>query len=588
MLLEDGRTFRTSQVIQGKIPPNFLRVKQLKPPPVGETSPSLVTTTQPIEGLIPASADIEIISEDELTPREVPLASAPAADSPVLTPAGTLLTPSSSVTSLSATVGNTPELPGGALANHPELRYRELSEDPLALLTSIVRELYEPKSYDEAVSDNNPDSDNWEDATEDEINSLMENGTWELVDCPSDRKPLRGKWVFTLKRGPKGEVTRYKARWVVLGCSQREGLDYNETFASVVKPMSYKALFALAAALDWDLEQMDVKTAFLYGKVEETIYMMQPTGFKSKQHPNKVCKLNKALYGLKQSPRVWYNTFSDFIKEQRLHPIDTDYSVFTDNRTGTIVALYVDDALVTGPNRADIQRVKDALNARFRMTDLGPCAYYLGMTVTRDRVKRTIRLGQAGYIERVLRDNGMWEAKPVSTPMETSAKYEPAEEGYQATQKDKTRYQSAVGSLMYAMLGTRLDLAFAVSVVSRYVYNPTKKHWGAVKRIFAYLKGTVNMELVFQGTLSDLIGYTDSDWAGDIATRRSTSGYVFNVGSAAISWSSKRQATVALSTCEAEYIGQTQATKEAIWLRSLLTSLRPRNALETIIIYGDN
>ena len=118
------------------------------------------------------------------------------------------------------------------------------------MLTSIVRELYEPKSYDEAVSDNNPDSDNWEDATEDEINSLMENGTWELVDCPSDRKPLRGKWVFTLKRGPKGEVTRYKARWVVLRCSQRKGLDYNETFASVVKPISYKALFALAAALD--------------------------------------------------------------------------------------------------------------------------------------------------------------------------------------------------------------------------------------------------------------------------------------------------------------------------------------------------
>ena len=141
---------------------------------------------------------------------------------------------------------------------------------------------------------------------------------------------------------------------------------------------------------------------------------------------------------------------------------------------------------------------------------------------------------------------------------------------------------------MYIILGTRLDLAFAISIVSRYIYNPTKKYWGAVKRIFAYLKGTVNMELVFQGTLSDLISYTDSDQAGDIATRRSTSGYMFNVGSVVISWSSKRQATVALSTCKAEYIGQTQATKEVIQLRSLLTSLRPGNALEIIIIYGDN
>ena len=223
------------------------------------------------------------------------------------------------------------------------------------------------------------------------------------------------------------------------------------------------------------------------------------------------------------------------------------------------------------------------------MTDLGPCAYYLGMTVTRDRANRIIRLGQAVYVERVLRENGMWDAKPVSTPMETSVKLVPAEEDYQAASKFRTRYQSAVGSLMYAMLGTRPDLAYAVSVVSRYTHNPTAKHWGVVKRILVYLKGTVNMELTFQGTLSNLVGYTDSDWVGDTATRRSISGYVFNVGSAAISWSSKRQAIVALSICEAEYIGQTQATKEAIWLRSLLISLRPNsNALEIVIIYGDN
>ena len=254
MLLKDGRTFRTSQVIQGKILPNFLRVKQLKPPLVGEISLSLVTTTQPIEGLIPTSADIEIISKDKLIPREVPPASTPIANSPVLTPTGIPLTLSLSVTSLSITIGNTPELPRGALANHPELQYRKLSEDPLALLTSIVRELYEPKSYDKAVLDNNPNSNNQEDTIKDEINLLIENRIQELVNYLSDRKPLRGKWVFTLKRGPKGEVTRYKARQVVLRYSQREGLDYNKTFASVIKPISYKALFALVAALDQDLE----------------------------------------------------------------------------------------------------------------------------------------------------------------------------------------------------------------------------------------------------------------------------------------------------------------------------------------------
>lgn len=582
MLLDDGRTYRTSKVIWGKVPPHFLRVKKsLNPTTVGGTSAPVEPPPQPAEGSGPTT----IVVDNDITPKptppvvlEHPVSQSSSASTPAVT------TPSSTGTLIGE--GDAPVAP---IRNHPYLQNRDLSPDPIALLASIARESYEPKNYEEATADNNPDGEEWEDATEDEIDSLMKNGTWELVDCPKDRKPLKGKWVFTLKRGPKGEITRYKARWVVLGCSQREGLDYNETFASVVKPMSYKALFALAAALDWDLEQMDVKTAFLYGAVEELIYMYQPTGFKSQKHPNKVCKLNKALYGLKQSPRVWYNTFADFMKEQGFTPIDADYSVFTDPQTGTIIALYVDDVLVTGPNRADIQRIKDALNAKFHMTDLGPYAYYLGMTVTRDRTNRTIRLGQAGYVERVLRDNGMWDAKPVATPMETTIKLEPAEDGYEATPKDKLRYQSAVGSLMYAMLGTRPDLAYAVSVVSRYAHNPTKRHWGAVKRIFQYLKGTLNFQLTFQGTLSSLIGYTDSDWAGDTATRRSTSGYVFNVGSAAISWSSKRQATVALSTCEAEYIGQTQATKEAIWLRSLLTSLQPNsNALETVIIYGDN
>ena len=600
MLLADNKIYRTSHVIWGKVPPSFLRVKDPQPPAVGGTSqpPTSSPPAQPAEGSGSVPMQVEVDNDwDELGPSRTPAASPAAnrqsriltpADSPS-TPATAAATPNSSGTASGTAAGDTPEMtPTTPLRNHPYLQNRDLSPDPIALLASIARETQEPKTYDEATAAGNPHGEDWTYATEDEIDSLLKNETWELVDCPKDRKPLKGKWVFTLKRGPKGEITRYKARWVVLGCSQREGLDYNETFASVVKPMSYKALFALAAAMDWDLEQMDVKTAFLYGAVEEVIYMMQPTGFKSQEHPNKVCRLKKALYGLKQSPRVWYQTFASFMKDLGLLPIEADYSVFSDPRTGTIVALYVDDVLVTGPNRNDILRLKNALNAKFHMTDLGPCAYYLGMTVTRDRANRIIRLGQAAYVERVLREHGMWEAKPVSTPMETSAKLVPAEDGFQAEQKQKTRYQSAVGSLMYAMLGTRPDLAFAVSVVSRYAHNPTQKHWGAVKRIFSYLKGTVHLQLTFEGSLSDLIGYTDSDWAGCTATRRSTSGYVFNVGSGAISWSSKRQATVALSTCEAEYVGQTQATKEAIWLRSLLTSLRKKDSLPTVIIYGDN
>lgn len=331
------------------------------------------------------------------------------------------------------------------------------------------------------------------------------------MDLPSNAYALGGRWVYKIKRGPQGEVARYKARWVVRGFEQREGIDFNETFASVVKPMSYKAIFALAAALDWKLEQMDVKTAFLYGNVEETIYVTQPTGFET-GGKHKVCKLKKALYGLKQSPRVWYNTLAAFLAELGFYPIAADYSVFGNGTT--IIAIYVDDILIAGPDKKEIQRIKDKLWVRFEMTDLGECQYYLGMTVTRDRANRILRLGQTGYVQKFITEHGMWESKGTPTPMGTE-KYQAAEEDFQATEASRTAYQSAVGSLMYAMLGTRPDIAYAVSVVSRYGSNPNESHWKAVKRIFRYLRQTVNYQLVFRGDLKALSGYTDADWAGD-------------------------------------------------------------------------
>lgn len=482
--------------------------------------------------------------------------------------------------------------------DHPNITVpdmRDLSPDPLsgmfaafALLADHANkpDAFEPTTYEEAMS-NSLNRMHWELSMKEEYKSLMDNNTWCLVQAPPGAHVLRGRWVYVMKRGPQGEVTRYKARWVVRGFEQQEGRDYHDTFASVVKPMSYKAIFALAAAMDWDLEQMDVKTAFLYGNVQEDIYVQQPDGFN--KDSSKVCKLNKALYGLKQSPRIWYQHFSEYMKELGLYPIESDESVFMDPKTGTIVALYVDDVLITGPSKVGIKRVKSGLNAKFHMSDLGPCAYYLGMTVKRDRQAGTIRLGQAAYVTRFLNHFNCWNLTPASTPLETSRKMQPAEEGYVAPRKLREDYQSAVGSLMYAMLGTRPDIAYAVSLVSRYAANPTPAHWSAVVRIFRYLRGTVHYELVYKGSLKELCGYTDSDWAGD-STRRSTSGYLFNLGSGAISWSSKRQATVALSTCEAEYIGQTQATKEAVWLRKLLNQLlRPDDSdPKATVIFGDN
>lgn len=460
--------------------------------------------------------------------------------------------------------------------------YQKPSFEMLAIwgLSAEVIEPYEPLTYKEALD--TIDSIKWEQAMKEEYDSLMDNQTWDLAELPPNRQALHGKWVYKFKRGPQGEIIRYKARWVVKGFLQQAGIDYNETFASVVKPMSYKALFAIAAAEDLEIEQMDVKTAFLYGKIEEEIYIEQPLGFTN--NTPKVCKLNKALYGLKQSPRVWYNTLSEYLKGLQFEPLNSDLSVFIKGRT--IIAIYVDDLLFIGPDISEIREYKNKLQTKFCMTDLGPLGFYLGMAITRDRPNRILRISQKSYFEALLKSLDLWDIKTVDTPMSDKDIGDIPKE-HEALASFKTKYQSAIGSIMYGMLGTRPDIAYAVSVVSRYSSNPTETHWKAVQRILRYIKGTLNYQLVFEGPLRKLVGYSDSDWAGDKSTRRSTSGFIFNIGSGAISWSSKRQPTVALSTCEAEYIGQTQATKEAIFLRNLLNEIHPEQP-EATIIYCDN
>jgi hypothetical protein len=251
---------------------------------------------------------------------------------------------------------------------------------------------------------------------------------------------------------------------VVRGFEQQEGIDYNETFASVIKPMTYEAIFAIAAALDLELEQMDVKTAFLYGKIDE-IYVGQPEGFDD--GTGRVWKLRKALYGLKQSPRIWYQTLSFFLQDQGFQPLVSDMGVFV--KSQTYIAVYVDDLLIAGPSNGNIEMIKQSLNRRFSMTDLGPCHFYLGMSITRNRRQRRLSLSQKGYIEKVLKEFGLWDSKPTATPVAT-AKLEPAPDDGEAHPDRKRWYAKAIGCLMYAMLGTRPDIAFGVSLCSRYRY----------------------------------------------------------------------------------------------------------------------
>ncbi|KAK5996264.1 Retrovirus-related Pol polyprotein from transposon TNT 1-94 [Cladobotryum mycophilum] len=459
---------------------------------------------------------------------------------------------------------------------------RSMGQQRIALVTIHAEHAEEPDTYRQAA-----DSTEWEQwlrAMTDEIDSLKENQTWELVDLPQNRKALRGKWVYKVKRDANGMVSRHKARYVVKGFDQREGIDYHETFASVVKSMTYKAIFALAASEDLEIEQMDVKTAFLYGTVDEEIYMQQPEGFSDKT--SRVCKLKKALYGLKQAPRIWYKTLTDFLSTLGFAPIPADEAVFVGK--GMIIAIYVDDLLLVGPDKTQIQRIKDTLGQAYKMTDLGPCQYYLGIAIRRDRAQRKIWLSQKAYIDKILCRFGMQDCNPVQIPIQPNSMDHDI--GRQSTTEEKTIFAQKVGSLMYAMMGTRPDIAFAVSYCSRFLNDPRPSHHQLLTRILRYMKGTSNWSLCYEGKANNLHGYTDADYAGDKSSRRSTAGYLFSLGSGAISWQSKKQPTIALSTCEAEYMGHTQAAKEATWLRTLLQSLFPGLGFtdKPTMIYADN
>lgn len=468
----------------------------------------------------------------------------------------------------------------------------EKNQDKLEshVVDNAAGDTYEPKNYEDAVTC--ADASRWIPSMDEEVKEIIANKVWEVVDPPLGVSILTGKFAYKVKTNADGGVTRYKSRWCARGFEQELGVDVLETFASVVKPMSYKLLFVLACLLGWSIEQMDVKTAFLYGMIDTDVYMELPPNIKE-QHPGKICKLNKALYGLKQSPRIWYRTLSHALGTMGFAAISEDYSIFVDWDRRLIIATYVDDLLILGRDQEAIACVKKALSERFKMSDLGPVAHYLGVKVVREDTSRgtRIKLTQRTYAEKVLRTFGMADCTPVATPMDENLVLEPSQQ--MASSQDRKWYQRAVGSLMYLMLCTRPDIAYAVSQLGRFASNPSEKHRLALKRVLRYLKGTSDYGLVIdtQDRPDVLMGYTDANWGRD-DDRRSTGGYVFTFAGTAISWKSKRQTTVALSSCEAEYIAESEAAKEAIWLQRLLCRLRvdrsQSSVPEPVTILGDN
>ena len=448
----------------------------------------------------------------------------------------------------------------------------------------------EPESLDEAME--SEEKERWFDAMEDEIKSLHDNHTFDLVKLPKDRKALKNRWVFRVKHEDGNPVPRYKARLVVKGFNQKKGVDFDEIFSPVVKMSSIRVVLGLAASLDLEVEQMDVKTAFLHGDLDEEIYMEQPEGFEVKGKENYVCKLKKSLYGLKQAPRQWYRKFGSFMSQQGFKKTSSDHCVFVQKFSDgdfIIVLLYVDDMLVVGHNTCRIQKLKQELSKSFAMKDLGPARQILGMQIVRDRKAKKLVLSQEKYIQKVLRRFSMDKAKVVSTPLamhfKLSTKQCPSSDDEKEDMK-KVPYASAVGSLMYAMVCTRPDIAHAVGVVSRFLSNPGREHWNAVKWVMRYLCGTSSLSLCFGTGKPILCGYTDSDMAGDVDTRKSTSGYLVTFAGGAVSWQSRLQKCVALSTTEAELIAVVEACKELLWMKRFLGELGC--AQERYVLYCDS
>lgn len=452
-----------------------------------------------------------------------------------------------------------------------------------ASANSAAVSIVTPVTLEDALS--SPQSEEWKLAVLEELAALTANNTWELVELPRDRKAIGCKWVFKAKLDSQGNVERFKARLVAKGFAQKEGIDYNEVFAPVSKYSTLRVLLSLIAAQNCEVIQADVKTAFLYGMLDEEIYMQQPPGF-HEGSANTVCQLHRSLYGLKQAPRAWYTRLSEELSKLEFTPSLADPALFIRDAKGVRVYMlvYVDDCLLVAPegNTAVLEDIISSLRSAFDIKNMGEPQLFLGMEISRKREERKLMLSQHRYITELVTKYNLLEGRNRNVPLSNSITLQ--RDG-RPLDREKFNYSEMIGSLLYLSICTRPDIAYAVGALARYMSAPTVEHWSSGLGILRYLSGTRNTGLMFDSP-ARLIGYCDADFAGDIDTRRSTTGYTFIFGGAAVSWSSKLQPTVAASTCEAEYMAASAATKEALWLNKLLTDFRIDSA--PVLIFGDN
>jgi hypothetical protein len=402
------------------------------------------------------------------------------------------------------------------------------SEESLMGLVSLI----EPTSIDEALLDND-----WILAMQEELNQFTRNDVWDLVPKPKGFNIIGTKWVFRNKLSEQGEVVRNKARLVAQGYSQQEGIDYTETFAPVARLESIRLLISFAVNHDITLYQMDVKSVFLNGYIDEEVYVHQPPGFENSKHPDYVYKLKKSLYGLKQAPRAWYERLSKFLLENDFTRGKVDTTLFCKSfkKDILICQIYVDDIIFGSTKTSLGKEFAKTMQAEFEMSLMGELKFFLGIQI--NQTPEGTYIHQSKYVKELLKKFDMSESKPSKTPMHPTCILEKEEVSKKVEQK---LYRGMIGSLLY-LTASRPDILYSVCLCARFQSDPRESHLTAVKRIFKYLKGTTNLGLCYRKSSEyKLVGYCDADFAGDRIERKSTSGSCQFLGDNLISWSSKR------------------------------------------------
>ena len=439
-----------------------------------------------------------------------------------------------------------------------------------------------PRTFEEAME--SADKQHWKTAMDTEIATLNDNTTWSVETLPPGKSETKGRWVYAIKQGADDTI-KYKARYVAKGYSQKYGIDYDETFSPTTRFTSIRTLLQKAANESLLLHQLDVKGAYLNAPIDKEIYLQQPPGYETDDdRGNRLsCRLHKSIYGLKQSGRNWHHTLTDFLKSEGFTANESDCCIYTkdDQHNQITILFWVDDIIIACKDMTMINNTKEILHKRFKMDDRGELKWFLGIDFSRNSDGH-YTMSQTRYTEDILRKFGMEPCKPTPTPAEKNLQLK------QATAEENSKiedypYRQIIGSLMYLMTATRPDICWTVSKLSQFLDQPGPEHVTALKHLLRYLQGTKTINLTFTPNKGHLQGYTDSDWASDEESRRSTTGYIFTFGGTPISWRTRKQPTVALSSCEAEYMAMTEAVKEMIHLRQFCTSLGMIQPQQTII-----